>query len=84
MSRDRVFDDARVLDDTWLDDAENVPRAFAENVEPRLDDAEDVKTIAELFGNAYTKDPMPRDLLGQLRRGQTRSRKLYVRMMMAG
>ena len=36
------------------------------------------KSIEELFNEAYTKDPIPDDMLGQLRRGQTRSKQLSL------
>ena len=36
------------------------------------------KSIEELFNEAYTKDPIPDDVLGQLRRGQTRSKQLSL------
>ena len=32
------------------------------------------KSIEELFNKAYTKDSIPADILGQLCRGQTRSK----------
>ena len=36
------------------------------------------KSIEELFNEAYTNDPIPDDVLGQLRRGQTRSKQLSL------
>ena len=36
------------------------------------------KSIEELFKEAYTKDPIPDDMLGQLRRSQTRSKQLLL------
>ena len=36
------------------------------------------KSIEELFDEAYTKDSVPNDVLGQLRRGQTRSNQLSL------
>ena len=36
------------------------------------------KSIEELFDEAYTKDSIPNDVLGQLRRGQTRSKQLSL------
>ena len=36
------------------------------------------KSIEELFNEAYAKDPIPDDVLGQLRRGQTRSKQLSL------
>ena len=36
------------------------------------------KSIEELFNEAYTKDPIPDDVLGQLRRGQTRYKQLSL------
>ena len=36
------------------------------------------KLIEELFDEAYTKDSIPNDVLGQLRRGQTRSKQLSL------
>ena len=36
------------------------------------------KSIEELFNEAYTKDPTPDDVLGQLRRGQTYSKQLSL------
>ena len=36
------------------------------------------KLIEELFNEAYTKDPIPDDVLGQLRRGQTHSKQLSL------
>ena len=42
----------------------------ADNVIEEIPRAEDVKTIIELFNEAYAKDPIPNDVLGQLRSGQ--------------
>ena len=36
------------------------------------------KSIEELFNEAYAKDLIPDDVLGQLRRGQTRSKQLSL------
>ena len=36
------------------------------------------KSIEELFNEAYTKDPIPDDVLGQLYRGQTCSKQLSL------
>ena len=36
------------------------------------------KLIEKLFNEAYTKDPIPNNVLGQLRRGQTRSKQLSL------
>ena len=36
------------------------------------------KSIKELFNEAYTKDPIPDDVFGQLCRGQTRSKQLSL------
>ena len=36
------------------------------------------KSIEELSNEAYTKDPIPDDMLGQLYRGQTRSKQLSL------
>ena len=36
------------------------------------------KLIKELFNEAYTKDPIPDDVLGQLHRGQARSKQLSL------
>ena len=36
------------------------------------------KSIKELFDEAYTKDSIPNDVLGQLRRGQARSKQLSL------
>ena len=36
------------------------------------------KSIEKLFNKAYTKDPIPDDVLGQLRRGQTHSTQLLL------
>ena len=36
------------------------------------------KSIEELFNEAYTKDPILNDVLGQLHRGQTRSKQLSL------
>ena len=36
------------------------------------------KSIKELFNEAYAKDPIPNDVLGQLRRGQTCSKQLSL------
>ena len=56
------------------------PAAIAE--EPALP-AEDPagaaeKSIEKLFNEAYTKDPIPDDVLGQLRRGQTCFKQLSL------
>ena len=40
--------------------------------------AENVKTITELFNEAYMQDPIPNDVLEQLRRGQTRSKQISL------
>ena len=56
------------------------PAAVAEGPAlPADDPAEAVEeSIEELFNEAYTKDPIPDDVLGQLRRGQTRSKQLSL------
>ena len=44
-------------------------------VEAEVDDA---KTIIELFDDAYTIDPIPNNVLDQLRRGQIRLKQLSL------
>ena len=36
------------------------------------------KSIEELFNKAYTKDPIPNDVLEQLYKGQTRSKQISL------
>ena len=45
-----------------------------EEVQPVEAEVNDAKTITELFDNAYAIDPIPNDILDQLRRRQTRSK----------
>ena len=41
-------------------------------------EADNVKTITELFNKASIQDPIPNDVLGQLRRGQTHSKQISL------
>ena len=43
-----------------------------------MEGADNVKTITELCNEAYMQDPIPNNVLGQLRRGQTRSKQLSL------
>ena len=49
---------------------------LAEPKEPSI--AEELPALIELFDTAYEKDPIPNDVLGQLRRGQLRSKQLSL------
>ena len=49
-----------------------------EEVQPVEAEVDDAKTITELFDNAYAIDPIPNDVLDQLRRGQTCSKQLSL------
>ena len=49
-----------------------------EEVQPVEADVDDAKTITELFDDAYAIDPIPNDILDQLRRGQTCSKQLSL------
>ena len=42
------------------------------------EEADNVRTITKLFNEAYIQDPILNDVLGQLRRGQTRSKQLSL------
>ena len=53
-----------------IDEEEEAPQAEEE--------ADNVKTITELFNKAYIQDPIPNDVLEQLRRGQTRSKQISL------
>ena len=48
----------------------------AQQTEEAEEGAGNVKTITELFNEAYMQDPMPNDVLGQLCRGQTHSKQI--------
>ena len=41
-------------------------------------EADNVRTIIELFNKAHIQDPIPNDVLGQLCRGQTRSKQILL------
>ena len=42
------------------------------------EEADNVKTITELFNKPYIQDPIPNDVLEQLHRGQTRSKQILL------
>ena len=56
-----------------INEEEEVQQAGEEEAE---EEADNVKTITELFNEAYIQDPIPNDILGQLRRGQTCSKQI--------
>ena len=58
------------------EEAEEAERA--EETEETKEGADNVKTIIELFNEAYIQDPIPNDVLGQLHRGQTRSKQISL------
>ena len=66
-----------IQNDVVENDVEEIPRDVEDDIEevPR---AGDVKKITELFDEAYAKDPIPNDVLGQLRSGQRRSKQLSL------
>ena len=49
-----------------------------EEAEEAKEEADNVKTITGLFNEAYIQDPIPNDVLGQLCRGQTRSKQISL------
>ena len=70
-----------------VDDAKTIALTLAcgrvevedvEEVQPVEAEVDDAKTITELFDNAYAIDPIPNDVLDQLRRGQTHSKQLSL------
>ena len=50
----------------------------AQRAEETEEGADNVKTITELFNEAYIQDPIPNNVLGQLHRGQTPSKQISL------
>ena len=59
-------------------EVEEVQRAELEEVQRAEEEADNVKTIIELFNEAYIQDLILNDVLGQLHRGQTCSKQLSL------